>query len=136
MNARRDGFSMVEVLLAMTLLAIILTSMAGFTFTTARSAIVAGDATAREALMLETVNRFDALPFDQLVAQAGCTTLGPARNAYRRCVDVTVAANDASATVVVTVTPQQRGVPATSTRFLRPGPPPPSPLCISGDCSP
>jgi prepilin-type N-terminal cleavage/methylation domain-containing protein len=131
MNGTRSGFSMVEVLVAMVLLAVILTALAGFTFTTARRAITVTDASAREALLLESVNRFNSLPFDSL--RTGCDTVGTVRNRFSRCATVTRSGNR-SATVVVSVTPLQRGLPGSTARFVRPGNPQPSPLCVSGNC--
>jgi hypothetical protein len=34
----------------------------------------------------------------------------------------------------VSVTPLQRGLPGSTARFVRPGNPQPSPLCVSGNC--
>jgi prepilin-type N-terminal cleavage/methylation domain-containing protein len=135
MNASREGFSMVEVVVAMVLLAIILTSLAGFTFTTARSAIVVGDATTRESIALETVNRLTTLPFSMLAAQAGTdiVTKGGTNNRYQRQVAVTLNGTR-SAQVVVTITPLQRNTRPTVVQFTRPGTPPPSPLCTVGPC--
>lgn len=134
MNSTREGFSMVEVLVAMVLLAIILTTLAGFTFSTAQRALVASDATTREALLLETVNRYNSMPFATM--QSACDTVGTQRNRYRRCADVSVAAANRSAEVVVTITPLQRNVPPSQTRFVRAGQIGSSPLCLSGNCSP
>jgi prepilin-type N-terminal cleavage/methylation domain-containing protein len=135
MNETRQGFSIIEVVVAMVLLAIILTTLAGFTFTTTRSAVHASDAATRETASLELVNRLAALPFAQLAAQVGYDTvvINP-RNRYERRVQVTFAPANTTASVTITTTPLQRGVPATVVRFVRPGPPPPSPLCLSGSC--
>jgi prepilin-type N-terminal cleavage/methylation domain-containing protein len=135
MSGTRDGFSIIEVVVAMVLLGIILTMLAGFTFTTTRSAIQTSDAASREAASLEMMNRLTALPFHMLEAQVGYDTVEiNVRNRYQREVQVTMAPGDRTATVVITTTPLQRNVPATVVRFVRPGPPPSSPLCVSGSC--
>jgi prepilin-type N-terminal cleavage/methylation domain-containing protein len=135
LSGTRDGFSIIEVVVAMVLLAIILTTLAGFTFTTTRSAIQASDAATREAASLELMNRLTTLPFNMLQAQTGYDTveINP-QNRYERHVQVSMAPGDRTATVVITTTPLQRNVPATVVRFVRPGPLPPSPLCVSGSC--
>jgi Tfp pilus assembly protein PilV len=133
MSGHREGFTMLEVLAATLLMGIILTMLAGFTFTTARQAMTVADATTREALMLETVNRFNAMPFDSL--RTGCDTVGTVGNRYNRCASVT-RSGTRSAAVVVTVTPLQRGVHGASTRFVRLGHVGGSPLCVSGNCTP
>jgi prepilin-type N-terminal cleavage/methylation domain-containing protein len=135
MNGTRQGFSIIEVVVAMVLLAIILTTLAGFTFTTTRSAIQASDAATREAASLELVNRIAALPFTHLAAQVGYDTVViNVRNRYERRVQVALAPGNTTASVTITTTPLQRGVPATVVRFVRPGPLPPNPLCVSGSC--
>jgi prepilin-type N-terminal cleavage/methylation domain-containing protein len=139
MSRQREGFTMVEVLVAMVLLAIILTTLAGFTFTTAQRNMTVADSNTREAIKLATMNRYNAVPFDTLVAvgstQARCDIVAYAdRNRYERCVRVSLASNNSRATVWIIVRPLQRGVPADSTRFARPGPLPPSPLCTTGSC--
>jgi prepilin-type N-terminal cleavage/methylation domain-containing protein len=140
MTRRQDGFSMVEVLLAMVLLAIILTALAGFTFSTAQRALVAGDASTREAIKVAAVNRLNTVPWDTVTAIAAvgsrCDIVALAdRNRYRRCLRVT-ASGTRSAVVWVVITPLQRGLVADSTRFVRQGETPPSPLCTSGNCGP
>jgi prepilin-type N-terminal cleavage/methylation domain-containing protein len=134
-NGTRQGFSIIEVVVAMVLLAIILTTLAGFTFTTTRSAIQASDAATRETASLELVNRLTALPFAQLAAQIGYDTvvINP-QNRYERRVEVTFAPGNTTASVTITTTPLQRGVPASVITFVRPGTLPPSPLCVSGSC--
>src|SRR5690606_18612817 len=52
-----EGCGIVEVVVAMVLLAIIMTTLGGLTFATARQAVVADQAMARQAVALQTVNR-------------------------------------------------------------------------------
>jgi hypothetical protein len=126
---------MVEVLIAMVLLAIILTSLAGFTFSTAQRALVAGDISTRESIKVTAINRLTTVPWDTVAAIAAvgsrCDTVTfAARNRYRRCQRVT-ATGTTNAVVWVVVAPLQRGLAADSTRFVRAGPPPVSPLCTT-----
>jgi Tfp pilus assembly protein PilV len=130
---------MAEVLVAVVLMAVILTTLAGFTFATARRAITAGDLTTRESIKLAAVNRFAVVPFDTIrdIATAGgrCETIAQGiRNSYQRCIRPTVAAGNASAVVWVVVRPLQRGLAADSTRFVRMGATRPNPFCTSGSC--
>lgn len=128
----RNGFSMVEVVVAMVLLAIILTALAGFTFSTAQSQIRATDSGTREAVLLEAVNRMNALPFAMLASS--CDTVGTTRNRFSRCVAISNNTGQV-ATVQVTVTPLQRGAPPSSALFTRhSGNAPQSPLCLTGSC--
>lgn len=134
MDSTRPGFSLIEVVVAMVLLALILTSLAGFTFVTARQSITLADANAREAVLLATVNRYSALPFDQLVTR--CDTVafpeGSTQDRFLSCATVTPGA--VRAVIDISVEPLQRDAATSGTRIVRSAPPPPSPLCMSGNC--
>jgi prepilin-type N-terminal cleavage/methylation domain-containing protein len=124
----RPGFSMMEVVVAMILLSIILTALAGLTFKTAKQAVLNTDGTKVQAASLELVNRFSALPFNSLVAAAGCDTVGTLNNKFQRCVTVTTTGN--SAQVQVVTQPLQRSAAAITVRFNRVAPGSTNPLCI------
>jgi prepilin-type N-terminal cleavage/methylation domain-containing protein len=117
MNARREGFTLVEVVVAIIMLGIILTTLAGLTWATARQAV--------------RNNRYSSMPYADISALTGSTTcsmVGSSNNTYQRCVTVTAATRGLQVQVVTT--PQQRGLPATSTQFMRATPAIPNPLCI------
>jgi prepilin-type N-terminal cleavage/methylation domain-containing protein len=128
MNTRRDGFSMLEVVLAMVLLSVILTALAGLTFRTAKQAVHNGDGSRVQAASLELVNRFSALPYANLAGAAGCDTVGSLNNKFQRCVTVTTTGNSSQVTVVTT--PLQRSASAITVRFNRVAPASTNPLCI------
>jgi Tfp pilus assembly protein PilV len=127
MNGRSEGFSIMEVIVTIVLLAIILTTLAGLSFSAARQSVFAADVSTREAAALATMNRLATLPFDQLAGAAGCETLGTANNQYTLCVNVNVAGG--AARVVITTTPLQRTAAPTSVQLVRMGPPPSNPFC-------
>jgi prepilin-type N-terminal cleavage/methylation domain-containing protein len=128
MNAQREGFSLVEVIVAIVLAAIILVSLAGFTFLTARQAILADGIMSRDVASLEVVNRLTSMPYTLLPAATVRDTVGTAGNLYERRIDRAGIANGAQLTV--TTTPLQRGVPASVVTIVRSVPPPPgNPLC-------
>lgn len=130
MKSNQEGFSLVEVLVALVLMAIIVTSLGGLTFATARQAVWADNAMTRQAASVEAVNRFTSLPYAQLAASAGCEDVGRPNNLYRRCVTVTPVGN--ALRVNIETTPLQRGIPASVVTIMRNAPPPPNPLCTTG----
>ena len=119
---------MMELVVAMILLSVILTALAGLTFSTARQAMQNTDATRVQAASLEMVNRFSALPYHSLAGAAGCDTVGTSNNRFERCVTVTTTGN--SAQVQVVTTPLQRSAAAITVRFNRVAPGSTNPLCI------
>lgn len=130
MNTRQEGFTLVEVVIAMVLLAIILTTLGGLTFATARQAVIADNSMDRQAASLEMVNRYAAMPFAQLAPGQTCETVGTTNNLYQRCATVTQFGSKRQ--VVVVTTPQQRDVPPSTVTLIRNAPPAASPLCTVG----
>jgi prepilin-type N-terminal cleavage/methylation domain-containing protein len=65
-DARRDGFTMVEVIIAIIILAIGLMGMAGTTALVVRQITLADVATERSAAVQTTLERLRALPFDSV----------------------------------------------------------------------
>jgi len=86
---RRAGFILMEVVVAITLLALILTPLAAMVFKiTKRSHTIVGNAY-RNGVLLEQVNLLESLPYDSLVA--GTTTSTVTAKPYPRTVKITVA---------------------------------------------
>jgi prepilin-type N-terminal cleavage/methylation domain-containing protein len=77
MTARgsRAGFSLVETMVGLTLLSIIVTSVAALDYNMMKSTRQVSRASYANATLLRQVNRFVALPFDSLPAHAGCVTV-------------------------------------------------------------
>lgn len=118
-KSTREGFTIVEVLIAMILLSIGLTTLAGLTVTTAKQAINLVNSSGRQAVTLQEVNRFASLPQDSIANHIGCMTLiAPSSNlTYTRCVTVTNSAT--YRTVRVIVTPSKAGAFADTVQFRR-----------------
>ena len=127
MKTRQDGFTIIEVLVAMVMLALLLTTLAGLTYYTAWQAVRATNMTTQQSISLAAVNRFSTLPFNQLATNAGCDSVGTTNNMYRRCITVTTTGGTAQVQVVTT--PLQRSLPASTVQFVRTGPPGNNPLC-------
>jgi prepilin-type N-terminal cleavage/methylation domain-containing protein len=81
-RAARAGFSLVEVMVGLTLLAIALTSVAALDYNVMRRTLEVSRGSYANATVLRQVNRFLSLPYDSLDAHAGCLTVstGPAPN--------------------------------------------------------
>jgi Tfp pilus assembly protein PilV len=128
MSGQRQGTSMVEVIVALGLLSVILTALAGVTVTSARQMVRNTDASTLHAASLESVNRFTTIPFATLSAAAGCDTVGTQNNRFQRCVTVRRSGNSA-VVEVVTRALQRFAVPDT-VRFTRVVDPAADPLCM------
>ena len=99
----RRGFSLVEVMVSMTLIAVALSALVGPTYQFAQRSTALGAATQRAAIVAEQVHRLSVLPFDSLPSRAGCLGASNAALPHVRCVTVTaVTATRLQVAVVVT----------------------------------
>jgi len=120
LNGQRSGFTLIEVLVAMILLAIVLTMLASFSMGTATQIVKLSRSDVRQALTLREVNRLTALPYDSLPAATGCRSVTIANLAHTSCVTVTNGTRNR--TVLVVVTPQWSGTYADTVVIQRAAP--------------
>jgi prepilin-type N-terminal cleavage/methylation domain-containing protein len=124
----RDGFSLLEVIVSVSILSVILVALAGLTFHTARRSIQLADAGARQAVLLQEVNRLSAMHVDSLPAHAGCGSVDVGGHVMNRCVTLTDSLG-AGVIVGLRIT-TERDARIDSVSFLRPVLPKGSPLHI------
>ena len=107
MTRNAGGFSLVEIMVAITLLALCLVGVAQVTFVMARRAYSLSGGQARDGILAQQVNQFAALPFDSLKGKAGTVTVNRPPLPYTR----TVTVDSLSPTLVrvtIVVTPTNR----------------------------
>ncbi|MEX1183648.1 MAG: prepilin-type N-terminal cleavage/methylation domain-containing protein [Gemmatimonadota bacterium] len=85
MNSRQQGFTIIEVVVSMVLMAIVLTTLGGLTYASARTALVTSEGTTRQAVSMGLVNRYVAMPYDSIPTTTTCDTVGSTNNYYQRC---------------------------------------------------
>ena len=104
MNLRR-GFSLVEMLVAITILGIFLLGLAKANYVIARRFYAMSGGGARDAEIASQVDEFAALPFDSVASRAGTTTFSALPWAFTRKVTVVAtAANIDSVMIIFTPT--------------------------------
>jgi prepilin-type N-terminal cleavage/methylation domain-containing protein len=116
----RGGFTLIEVLVAMVLLAIVLTMLAAFSLGTAAQLVNLSRGDVRQALTQREVNRLAALPYNELPAAAGCRTVTVSSLPHTSCVTVTQATQNRSVRLIVT--PQWSGSYADTVLLQRAAP--------------
>jgi prepilin-type N-terminal cleavage/methylation domain-containing protein len=125
----REGLSLIELLVAMVLLGIMITSVAGLTFEAGRRSIVASAENYRQAAMLREVNRLTAMPYSSISLGTTCRTVTTTAMPHQICVTATKLSNY-SRTMQVIVKPGVRGVPPDTLVFIRANAPVINPLSI------
>jgi len=116
-ESNRAGLSLVEVIVTMTLLAVVLTSLASMSYTAARRSVVEAGTAYRHGVMLQEVNRMMTVPYANLMSQNGCVTVPTGAFPHRRCVVVT--GSTEQVTVTIRVQPGLQGVRPDTVVFQR-----------------
>jgi prepilin-type N-terminal cleavage/methylation domain-containing protein len=84
------GFTLVEVLLALTILSIGVLVLGGLLTRSSRTAGAAGLISYRTSMIATEAARNDVLPYDQLAAGTTCTTVSGAPLPHQLCTTITV----------------------------------------------
>jgi prepilin-type N-terminal cleavage/methylation domain-containing protein len=115
---RSRGFTLIEVMVSMTILAIGVLALGTMMARSSHTADAASAASYQTALMAKEVAYYDALPFDNLVVGTTCTTTTTHPLPNTLCVVIaTVSAKVKS--VKVRLRPTDTTIPADSTMFER-----------------
>jgi prepilin-type N-terminal cleavage/methylation domain-containing protein len=105
MSHPTGGFSLVEVLVSMTILSVASLAMGTLLIRATRAAGATSSAAHQTAAMSGAVARLDVLPFDALVAGTTCVTLTAVEFPHTECTTIlNVSAKIKQVTVVVTPT--------------------------------
>lgn len=133
-GAVRDGFTLVEVVIAMVLLASVLVMLAGMTFATAQRSVDLQSAGVRQAMMLAAVNRMSAVAYGDLPALEGCRSVTAADgDSYQACVTLETLTSR-SRRVEIVLDAARTGVPSDTAQIIRAQPPTTNPLNCPGGC--
>jgi hypothetical protein len=76
-------------MIAMTVMVIALTGVAGMTIQAGKRASTLASISGRTAVQTQVLDQLMVLPYTQLPAKTGCTTVGALPYPHRRCVTVT-----------------------------------------------
>jgi len=123
----RRGLTLVEVVIAITILGIAVSGLAGVTMWAGRRAAISAMQQGRLAIAAQLVDRFSMLPFDSLPAKAGCATVTEQPFPHEHCVlvsDVTPKRR----VVSIVIRPASPLLRADSMAFERAALTPPSPV--------
>lgn len=114
----RNGFVLVEVIVAMIILAIVLSSLAALLVQVSKGSFKSTGGAYRNGVLLQEVNRLEALPFDSLAV--GTTTATVTELPYPHTRQVTITSEAANVkTVKLVITPTTAVYKADSTSFTR-----------------
>jgi hypothetical protein len=84
----RRGITLIEVVMALTMFAVVMTSIASMTTQVAKGSRINGIATVRAGALAAQVNRLEVLPYDTLPTRAGCSSVSSGLLPRSECVTV------------------------------------------------
>jgi hypothetical protein len=104
-TSRRKGFVIVEVIVAMVLLAVAVTSLAALLFSISKSGMIATGNAYRNGVLMNEVNRLEGLPYDSVAIGSSSVSISAAPYPHTRAITVTEPVANTMKSVTVVITP-------------------------------
>jgi hypothetical protein len=115
----RGGFVIVEIIVAMVLLAIAVTSLAGLLYSISQSGMVATGNAYRNGALMNAVNRFEGVPYSTITVGTQNDSVMTAPYPHRRKVVVTEPAANVVKAITVIITPTNPRYKPDTVSFIR-----------------
>jgi len=115
----RKGFSVVEVLVAMVLLAIAVSSLAALTYSVSQNGMIATGNAYRNGVLMQEVNRLEGIPYDSV--KTGTTTQTVTGTTYPHTTVITITEPTVNLikNVKIIITPTQARLRPDTANFIR-----------------
>jgi type II secretory pathway pseudopilin PulG len=114
----RKGFMLVEVIVAMVLLAIAVTSLAGLVYSVSQSGIKTSGDAYRNGVLMHEVNRLEGLPYDLIPTGTSSYSVSTGSYPHTRVVTVAEPVTNVK-TIRIVITPVNSKFKPDSVAFLR-----------------
>jgi prepilin-type N-terminal cleavage/methylation domain-containing protein len=128
----RKGFVIVEVIVAMVLLGVAVSSLAALLYSISQSGLVATGNAYRNGVLMNEVNRLEALPYDSVAVGSQTYTVSMAPYPHTRVVTVLEPVVGTFKTVKVIITPSNARFKPDTLNFTRSKAKTSKALCTSG----
>jgi prepilin-type N-terminal cleavage/methylation domain-containing protein len=113
------GFSVVEVLVAMVLLAIAVSSLAALTYSVSQNGMIATGNAYRNGVLMQEVNRLEGIPYDSVKTGTTTTVVSGATYPHTTVITVAEPAVGVIKNITVIITPTQARLRADTATFIR-----------------
>jgi len=115
----RKGFSVVEVIVAMVLLAIAVSSLAALTYSVSQSAMTATANAYRNGVLMQEVNRLEGLPYDSVVVVSSSTDVLTGPYQYTKKINIAEPTVNLVKTIQVIIVPKNTKFKPDTATFIR-----------------
>jgi hypothetical protein len=118
-SGMRKGFVIVEVIVAMILLAVAVTSLAAMLYSVSQNGMVATGNAYRNGVLMNEVNRLEGIPYDSIAVGTASVTVSTAPYPHTRVITVAEPVVNAVKTVKVVITPSNVKYKPDTVNFTR-----------------
>ena len=115
----RKGFVLVEVIVAMVLLAVAVSSLAGLVYSVSRSGIKTSGDAYKNGILMQEVNRLEGIPYDSVAVGTQTYSVSTGTYAHTRSVFVAEPVVQRVKTITVIVTPLNTRFKPDTVAFIR-----------------
>jgi len=115
----RKGFVLVEVIVAMVLLAVAVSSLAAMMYSVSQSGMKATGNAYRNGVLMQEVNRLEGLPYDSIPVAVTTVTVSTAPYQHTRKVTVTQPVANVVKTITIVITPTDTKLKPDTVAFTR-----------------
>jgi prepilin-type N-terminal cleavage/methylation domain-containing protein len=115
----RKGFALVEVIVAMVLLAVAVSSLASLVYSVSRSGLAATGNAYRNGVLMQEVNRLEGIPYDSIHVGSSSTTVSTGKYPHTRIVTVTEPSVNLVKSVTVVIKPSNPIFKPDTASFIR-----------------
>jgi prepilin-type N-terminal cleavage/methylation domain-containing protein len=115
----RQGFAIVEVIVAMVLLGVAISSLAALLYSISQSGMVATGNAYRNGVLMNEVNRLEGIPYDSVSKVTQTVDVTTGSYPHRRVITVTEPIVNVIKTVTVVITPTNKRFKPDTVTFLR-----------------
>jgi hypothetical protein len=114
-----QGFVIVEIIVAMVLLGVAITSLAGLMYSVSQSGMIATGNAYRNGVLMNEVNRLEGIPYDSISKVTQTVDVTTGSYPHRRVITVGEPVVDVIKTITVIITPTNPRYKPDTVTFLR-----------------
>lgn len=115
----RKGFVLVEVIVAMMILAIAVSSLAALMYSVSQSGMIATGNAYRNAVLMQEVNRLEGIPYDSIAVGSSSISVSTMPYPHTRVITVSEPVATVVKTVTVVITPTNVKLKPDTVNFIR-----------------
>jgi prepilin-type N-terminal cleavage/methylation domain-containing protein len=115
----RKGFALVEVIVAMVLLAVAVSSLAALVYSVSRSGLAATGNAYRNGVLMQEVNRLEGIPYDSIHVGSSSVSVSTGKYPHTRLITVTEPSVNLVKSVKIIIQPANTAFKPDTAIFIR-----------------